>query len=162
MKKYLLYIGLPLGLLGVFAYFKTQSKLLYEATYSIGNVEIMSIKDGVYSLRVTLGITNKSAIDFILKKYDLAIFVNNSNRIAQIRQSDIDTLIKGGGQTSYFSFDFDFNAKEFNLTDTITNLLSTGRQTLINFNGTAEVSKGILTFDIPFRLTYRFADFLKK
>jgi len=159
MKKLLLALGFGGLIYGAYKYYLLQSDILYYSTYKIANLRGLEKSMNNVKIEGTISVENKSSLDFILKSYDLAIFLNNKNRIGQIRNSNVDTLIKAN-ETSYVTFNFDFNPSEFNLIDNLLEVLDTWKSSLITFKGDATIKKGIVNVAIPLNLTYRISDFV--
>ena len=111
------------------------------------------------TLNITINVTNDSEFDFVLKKYDLVIAVNN-NKVSKIKNSNVNEKLKGNGSTSQLNFDVSFNPREFGLADILSQVITTLGKTMLSVTGSLVVQKGVLTIELPLELTYKIEDFI--
>ena len=148
---------------GAYRYYSLQTDILKDADISVVGV---NIKD--HSLKnVTIGvkakIVNNSEYSFILRNYDISIFMDNVYA-GNIKNSNIDQKINGKGESSIIEFDFSFDPSQLkiNVLSAIQNLLSKKGNTLISFNGSVGIRKGVIFLDIPFDVTYKLKELVQK
>ena len=84
LKKYLIFGGIALaataGAIATVRYYKNQSEILYNFTYSVKSVQTISKTKEILKLRATVEIDNPSKLQFVLASYNFDILLNRSNK----------------------------------------------------------------------------------
>ena len=159
MRKILFALGIGGLVYGTYRYYMLQSDILYYSKVKLADVKILKADHDNVLLNISLDVTNNSEFEFIIKKYDLAIFINNK-KISNIQNSNLDERLKGDGATSRINFDVRFNPLQFGILDVFSQILKTLGQTIVSITGSLVVQKGVLTIDIPMDLTYKLKEFV--
>jgi len=161
MRSILLLGGLGLVGYGAYTYYKTEVALLEESEISLSGIKVLDKSPSNVTLRITVDIKNNSEIDFTIRKYDLMFIINNS-MIGKIRNSNVDTLVKGLGGTSQVTFDFSFNPKEVGIANVLYSLLTRRGTSTFTARGTISVKKGLISVDAPLDVTYSLRELLEE
>lgn len=158
MRSLLFLAGIGLVGYGGYQYYRTQTALLSKTDVSLSGVKIVERSLNKVTIRFTIDLVNKSEQEFILRKYDLKVMMNGKY-LGDIKNTGMNTLVKGlGGKTSITS-DFTFNPKTVGIEDMLT-LISRGRSSQIRIFGTVSARKGIILVDAPIDTTYTLAELL--
>lgn len=159
LKKYLIFGGIALaataGAIATVRYYKNQSEILYNFTYSVKSVQTISKTKEILKLRATVEIDNPSKLQFVLASYNFDILLNRSNKVGVISNSNINQTLERNGK-SYITFDIDILLKDINWVSTGIDLLLGGKNSLLTLSGNLVVKSGILFFRVPLDLSYSF------
>ena len=160
MKKLLLFLGVGSVVYGAWRYYALQGEILAKSKIKLANIEIIEKKRDNITLKISLNIINNSEYDFTLKKYDLAVFLNNK-KVSSVQNSNVNEKLAGNGAISTISFMASFNPIQFDLLDMLAQLLTTLGKTLVSVKGEIQIQKGILNINLPTDLSYKLEDFGK-
>ena len=153
MRNILLLGGLGLVGYGAYTYYKTEVALLEESEISLSKLKILDKSPDNVTLRITVKVVNNSEQEFTIRKYDLMFLINNKF-VGNIRNSDVDTKVKGFGGESFITFDFSFNPKEVGIADILYQLLQRKGNSTILVKGDISAKKGYLTVKAPLDIKY--------
>jgi hypothetical protein len=161
MRKVLLYGGLALAGYGAYEYYRTQVALLQNSEYSLAGVSIKEKSPNKVTLGLKLRVVNNSEQEFVIKKYDLMLFLNN-RMIGNIRNSALDVKLQGFGNETIIPFDFSFNPKEVGIVDVLFQLLTAKLSNTITVRGDISVKRNWLTLKVPVDFTYSLREMLEE
>ena len=140
-------------------YYKVQLDLLYNFSYKITKVNYISAKNGVLSLQLFVDVTNNSKIAFEISSYDLAIKINNGEKIGKVLNKEINQKFEGNSVNS-LNFIIEISLVGTNATQILADVLSKGKKSTLTLDGFIVIKKGLLKFKTPVNLNYTY-DYIK-
>jgi hypothetical protein len=153
MRKIILLGGLGLVGYGAYTYYKTEMAVLEQSEISLGSIKILDRSASNVTLNVSVKVKNNSEQEFIIRKYDFLLLINNS-LIGKIQNSNLDTLVKGFGSTSIINFNFSFNPREIGIANILVQLASRQSNSTFTLRGNLSVKKSFITLSTPLDITY--------
>lgn len=154
MIKGLLFIGgLGVASYGAYRYYKSQISILSKSKVSLDSVDLVNQNKKNLTLRFNLKVTNDSEQEFTIKKYDFELLFNNQ-LIAEIENSNFNTVINSNGGTTIVSFDFSVEPNQIGLSDILSGLLSNRLKSVLSLKGRIVAKKGFITLDSPIDVNY--------
>ena len=118
---------------GIYEYYKVQLELLYKFSYKITKVNYISAKNGVLSLQLFVDVTNSSKIAFEISSYDLAIKINNGEKVGKVLNKDINQKFQGDSVNS-LNFILEISLVGTNGAKILADILSKGKKNNFNKN----------------------------
>jgi hypothetical protein len=148
-----------MSIYGIYEYYKVQLDLLYNFSYKITKVNYISAKNGVLSLQLFVDVTNNSKIAFEISSYDLAIKINNGEKIGKVLNKEINQKFEGNSVNS-LNFIIEISLVGTNATQILADVLSKGKKSTLTLDGFIVIKKGLLKFKTPVNLNYTY-DYIK-
>lgn len=161
MRKIFLYGGLLLAGYGAYEYYRTQLLILENSDFSVAGLKIKEKSANKITFAIKLRVVNKSEQEFIIKKYDLMLWLNNQS-IGSVKNSNVDVTLKGFGAETFIEFDYTFNPQQIGILDVLFKLLKDRGNNTLTVRGDLSVRRGYFTFDVPIDFTYTLKELLSE
>ena len=162
LKKVLIVGGIVvfgMSMYGVYEYYKIQLDLLYNFSYKITKLKYISAKNGVLQLQVFVDVTNNSKLSFEISDYDLAIKINDNEKIGKVLRKEINQKFEGNSINN-LNFILEISLVGTDGYAILKDILSEGKKSTLTLDGVIVIKKGILKFKTPVNLNYTY-DYLK-
>ena len=140
---------------GIYEYYKVQLELLYKFSYKITKVNYISAKNGVLSLQLFVDVTNSSKIAFEISSYELAIKINNGEKVGKVLNKEINQKFQGDSVNS-LNFIMEISLVGTNGAKILADILSKGKKSTLTLDGFIMIKKGLLKFKTPVNLNYTY------
>jgi|SaaInlV_125m_DNA_1040241.scaffolds.fasta_scaffold00493_8 hypothetical protein len=154
MIKGLLFIGgLGVASYGAYRYYNSQISILSDSKVVLDSVNLVSQTKKNLTLRFNLKVTNNSEQEFTLKEYDFEILFNNQ-LIAEVKNSNLNTIINSNGGKTIVSFDLNIKPNQIGLSDILSGLISNRLKSVLSLRGRVVAKKGFITLNTPLNLEH--------
>jgi hypothetical protein len=160
LRKPLLFVGLGAVGIGLYAFYRTQRKLIEDITFEVKDIAIVDSSYQQIKLLVTLDLINKSEVGYTISGYKLGINIDGHS-VSSVVQNKSNQKVSGTKERTEIKVVSTISPQQLLETDILPVLLGNIGNADIKIKGLVGIKKlGIHLMDYPVDISLKVTDFL--